>query len=298
MQTDTRTGIINALAAYTMWGVVPVYLKFLDFMPASEILMHRVIWSLLLLLVCVVALKKWANLVQLLREPAKLKILLLAGLLLGTNWLIFIYAITSEQMLEASLGYFINPLFNVLVGLLFLGERFRLWQKLAIGLAFIGVLNQVVAVGTLPIIALSLAGTFCLYGLLRKRAAVDSFTGLAVETAMMTPLAIIFWLFFAASDYTNMLSNSASLNSLLLALGVITTAPLLCFNAAAKRLNFSTLGLFQYIGPSMMFFFAVFIFKEPLDTARALTFAFIWVALLVFTWDSLRASKTAKTKAA
>jgi chloramphenicol-sensitive protein RarD len=294
MSTEKRTGIVNALAAYGMWGVAPIYFKLLHDLPAIEILMHRIVWSLLLLLCLIAMLKKWRNLQQLLKQPQQLKLLLAAGFLLGVNWLIFIYAINSDQILEASLGYYINPLLNVLFGFLLLGERFRFWQKVAIGLACVGVINQLIAQGSLPVIALALAGTFCVYGLLRKKAAVDSFTGLTLETALLMPLAIVYWCFFATSEYTNMMENGLTINFWLVMAGVVTTAPLLCFNAAAKRMSFTSLGLFQYIGPSLMFLVAVIMYNEPLRTDRLITFAFIWAALLIFSWDSVRNAQSPK----
>ncbi len=292
MQTDeqarnTQVGVLCAIAAYTMWGVAPIYFKQLQIIPAMEVLMHRVVWSVLILVILIGALKQWNKVRQALRSKLVMQTLFIAGLLLGANWLLFIWAINNDHILDASLGYYINPLFNVFLGRLFLGERLRPMQQFAVGLAVIGVAILIFSYGRLPWIALVLAFTFGVYGLLRKRVAVDTLPGLFIETLMLLPLALIYWLFFA-SEHADLTQNSANLNILLIAAGIVTTAPLLCFTAAARRIMYSTLGFFQYIGPSLMFILAVFLYNEPLDSARLITFGFVWVALLVFSVDSLK----------
>jgi chloramphenicol-sensitive protein RarD len=213
--------------------------------------------------------------------------LLVAGILLGANWLLFIWAVNNDHLLEASLGYYINPLFNILFGRIFLAERLRPMQKFAVLLAISGVAIAVIGLGYLPWIALVLAISFSLYGLLRKKVAVDSLPGLFIETMMMLPLAVVYWVMLAGAS-SNMFTNGFDINVLLILAGVVTTAPLLCFTAAARRIQYSTLGFFQYIGPSIMFVLAVFFYNEPLDPARLLTFDFVWTALVIFCWDSLR----------
>jgi chloramphenicol-sensitive protein RarD len=200
-------------------------------------------------------------------------------------------------MLDASLGYYINPLFNVLLGMLFLGERLRRMQWLAVVLAFIGVMIQVIGFGSVPYVALALATSFGLYGLLRKKVNLNAQVGLFVETMVLLPGALIYLLALSDSPSSNMLNNPLTLNLLLLAAGIVTTAPLLCFNAAATRLMLSTLGFFQYIGPSLMFLLAVLVYGEPFEPAKAITFGFIWAALVIFSLDGIRSSHKARKTA-
>ncbi len=255
-------------------------------LPAAEILMHRVIWSVVLLVGLIAALKQWPKVGAALRNKRVMQILFVAGLLLGANWLLFIWAINNDHILDASLGYYINPLINVFLGRLFLGERLRNLQRVAVGLAVIGVAILIFSYGHVPWIALVLAGSFSVYGLLRKQVAVDSLPGLFIETLMLSPFAIIYWVFFG-SEYSNLFNNDATLNTLILAAGIVTTAPLLCFTAAARRIMYSTLGFFQYIGPTLMFILAVYLYGEPLEESRLVTFGFVWFALILFSADSL-----------
>ena len=289
---DQRTGVINALSAYFLWGIAPIYFKLLDHISADEIMIHRVIWSCLLLLVIVIFSGKWRPLVLLIKQSPKLLLrLTVTALFLGVNWFLFIWAINNDHLLDASLGYYINPLFSVALGMIFLNEKLSKWQGFAVFLAVIGVLAQVVMVGSVPIISLALAGTFGIYGLLRKKMAVDSFIGLLIESVLMLPIALVYWMFFVSSDTSNLFNNAISLNTSLILAGVVTTAPLLCFTAAAKRLTLSSLGFFQYLGPSIMFFLATFYYQEPLLVAKLITFGFIWLALLVYSIDSIKSRK-------
>lgn len=296
-QTTMRGGIISAISAYVMWGVAPLYFKLLENVSADEILVHRVVWSTILLAVIVVATKKTRSLICTLKQPKHLLNLTITATFLGVNWFIFIWAVNNDHLLDASLGYYINPLFSVALGVIFLHERLRPWQIFAVALAFIGVLVQLFMIGSLPIISLALAGTFGIYGLLRKKMHVDSFVGLLIESAVMLPIALVYWLMFLNTNTTNMFDNSVSLNVILICAGIVTTAPLLCFTSAAKRLTLSTLGFFQYIGPSIMFILATWHFQEPLHLAKLVTFACIWTALLIFSIDSINARKR-KTKLA
>lgn len=265
------------------------------FIPALEILVHRVVWSSVVLLLLILVLQQWSNVQRALRSKKVMLTLLVAGTLLAANWLLFIWSVNNDHLLEASLGYYINPLINILFGRLFLAERLRTLQKLAVLLAISGVIVAVVGLGYLPWIALVLAFSFSLYGLLRKTVAVDSLPGLFIETLMMLPFALAYWLWFAGES-SNMLNNSTYTNTLLLIAGIITTAPLLCFTAAARRIRYTTLGFFQYIGPSIMFVLAVFYYSEALHIERLITFAFVWAGLLVFCWDSLRTFRKERAK--
>ncbi|NQZ21363.1 MAG: EamA family transporter RarD [Colwellia sp.] len=291
---NERNGVINAVSAYLLWGLAPIYFKLISTISADEIMVHRIIWSSLLLLIVVVLSKKWQILIQTIKQPKVIAKLALSASFLLVNWFLFIWAINNNHLLDASLGYFINPLFSVALGVIFLGERLRKMQKFAVALALAGVLIQLVALGSLPVISLALAGTFGIYGLLRKKMHLDSFVGLLIESSMMLPLALIYWLLFVDSSTANMFGNSANLNMLLMAAGIITTAPLLCFTAAAKRLTLSTLGFFQYIGPSIMFVLATFYYQEALQTEKLFTFAAIWLALIIYSLDSLQARRERK----
>ena len=256
-QLATRSGVYNALAAYFMWGVAPLYFKLLLELGAGEILMHRVIWSSVFIFILVLVSKKWSVLVQLCQQPKIIAKLTISATILAVNWLLFIWAVNNDHLLDASLGYFINPLFNVVLGMLFFSERLRRNQIIAVGLAFFGVLVQLFTVGSLPLISLVLASSFAIYGVLRKKMHIDSLVGLLIESLIMLPVAIIYWVYFIDSTTANLALNSSTLNVTLVMAGVVTTAPLLCFTAAAKRLTLSSLGFFQYIGPSIMFFLAI-----------------------------------------
>ncbi|MBJ2138058.1 EamA family transporter RarD [Paraglaciecola chathamensis] len=282
-----KSGVLFAIAAYTMWGIAPMYFKLIGQAPAMEILMHRIIWSVLVLVLLVAVTGKINKVKQAILNPKVMQILLISGLLLAANWFIFIWAINNNHLLDASLGYYINPLLNVFLGRLFLGERLRRMQKVAVGLALSGVAYFIVSYGQLPWVALALAGTFGIYGLLRKQVAVDSLPGLLIESVFLLPPAIVYWIWFAG-EYSNMLTNDLPLNITLICAGIVTTAPLLCFTAAAKRIMFSTLGFFQYIGPSLMFVLAAAVYGEPLDNSKLVMFAFVWLALGLFSYDSLR----------
>ena len=284
------SGMLYAIAAYTMWGVAPLYFKQLVEVPPADILMHRVIWSALLLCVLLLALGQMGKMRAVFASKRLMYSLSGASVLLGANWLLFIWAINSNYMLEASLGYYINPIINVFLGRLILQERLRPLQKFAVLLAIAGVANIIIAHGTLPWIALTLACTFSVYGLIRKQIPVEPMPGLFMETLVLLPFALLYWVMFA-SEQSNMFTNDWTLNGWLLAAGVVTTMPLLAFNAAAKRILFTTLGLFQYIGPTLMFIIAVWLYQEPLEPARLITFALVWTGLLLFSVDAWRGFK-------
>lgn len=286
LSREQKIGGSFAVSAYTLWGIAPLYFKQLAFVPAMEILLHRIVWSFLLLAIILTALQQWPKVQAVLRQPKLLAAMLGTALLLAGNWGLFIWAVNNGHMLDASLGYYINPLLNVLLGMLFLGERLRKLQWAAVVLAAIGVVFQLITYGSLPWIALVLAGSFALYGLFRKKLAVDAISGLFVESLLLLPLALWYWWSVADSGASNLMANSLSLNLTLMAAGIITTIPLLCFIAAARRLQLSTMGFFQYIGPSFMFVFGVFLYQEPLASERLLTFGLIWTALLVYSLDT------------
>jgi len=283
----TRQGVFFAIAAYTLWGIAPVYFKWVAHVPAFEILAHRIIWAFVIVLVLIIALGRLSRVGVVMKNPGQMVRLLIATLLLGGNWFLFIWAVNTNHMLDASLGYYINPLLNVAIGIAFFGERMRRWQLVAIAMAVTGVVIQIVTFGSLPWIALLRACSFAIYGGIRKRLAVDSITGLWRETRILVPVMLIYMLLFANSATSNMALNTWQLNALLVAAGIVTTVPLLCFTAAAQRIRYSTLGFFQYIGPSLMFILAVAVYGEPLAHDKLLTFVIIWLALGVYTVDSV-----------
>jgi chloramphenicol-sensitive protein RarD len=284
---SVKAGVIFALAAYTMWGIAPMYFKLLTSVPALEIVMHRIVWSVLVLCLLLLVRQKFSQVFKAIRDPKVIATLSISGLLLAVNWLIFIWAVNNDQMLDASLGYFINPLFNVLLARFFLQESLTRLQLLAVFVALAGVAFLIFSYGQLPWIALVLATSFSIYGLLRKKVTVDSMPGLLIESCIMLPFALLYWLVMDTTS-GNMLVNSFDLNVTLLLAGVVTTAPLLCFTAAARRIRYTTLGFFQYIGPSLMFLLAVMHYQEPLDTTRVVTFVCVWSGLLIYVYDSLR----------
>ena len=291
-----KLGGTLAASAYTLWGIAPLYFKQIDFVPAQEILVHRVVWSFLLLVVIVFAMRQWGKVQQVLSQPKLVLALAGTSLILGLNWGLFIWAVNNHHMLDASLGYYINPLLNVLLGMFFLGERLRKFQWLALSLAATGVLIQLVTFGSVPWIALTLASTFALYGLFRKKLAIDAITGLFVESLLLVPLALYYWWQFADSAAADLTKNSLHLNLWLVAAGLVTTVPLLCFIGGAKRLQLSTMGFFQYIGPSFMFVFGVWLYEEALSDAKIVTFGFIWLALIVYSVDAFIALRRQRTK--
>ncbi|NLS14782.1 EamA family transporter RarD [Vibrio sp. SM6] len=286
-EVRTRQGVLLAIAAYTMWGIAPIYFKTLENISAFEILSHRVIWSFVLLALLLQAGRHWSHVISVLKQPKRVGYLLVTSTVIGANWLLFIWAITNDHMLDASLGYYINPLINVLFGMMFLSERLRAMQWWAVLLAFCGVMVQLIVFGSVPVVAIALAFSFGLYGLLRKKVAIDAQTGLFIETLLMLPAALIYLNLFASSASASLTNNPWSLNLLLVTAGIVTTLPLLCFTGAATRLKLSTLGFFQYIGPSLMFLLAVLLYGEPFTSDKAITFAFIWGALALFSFDAL-----------
>ncbi|MDN3608744.1 EamA family transporter RarD [Vibrio ostreicida] len=290
-QHRAKQGILLAIGAYTMWGIAPIYFKLVSDVSPMEILSHRVIWSFVFLAALLQLGSRWNKVREVISSKKKMLFLVVTSVIIAANWLIFIWAVNTNHMLDASLGYYINPLINVVIGMVFLGERLRKMQWFAVTLAACGVMVQLVIFGSVPIVAIALALSFGLYGLLRKKISLDAQTGLFIETLLLLPVAAIYLLWFADSSTSNLALNDLQLNVLLIAAGVVTTLPLLCFTSAATRLKLSTLGFFQYIGPSLMFLLAVLVYDEAFTIDKAVTFACIWGALLIFSVDGFRASK-------
>ena len=288
-EADRRTaaGAGYALAAFLLWGLNPIYFKAVASVPAYEVMVHRAVWSALLLAVLVTIGHKWRTVGQVLLSPRTLRALLLSAILIASNWYAYIWAVENARIVETSLGYFINPLVNVLLGLLFLRERLNVRQWAAVALAAVGVLNLTVQLGQLPWIALYLAISFGIYGLVRKTAPVDALGGLFIETALMTPAALLFIAWLAWMGAGALGTRSHAFDLLLVASGVVTALPLLWFSAAARRLKLSTLGFFQYLSPTTQFLLGVFVWGEPFTRIHAVSFACIWVALAIITVDAL-----------
>ncbi|MCF1426934.1 MAG: EamA family transporter RarD [Shewanella sp.] len=283
--TEHRKGVILALCAYSMWGFAPLYFKLLDQVSATEILLHRIIWSFVFMLMLMLFAGNFKKVREVLKRPNQLGILCVTSVLIAGNWLLFIWAVNNDHMLDASLGYYINPLFNVMLGMLFLGERLRKLQWVAVSLAAMGVLTQIISFGSVPIVSIGLATSFGLYALLRKKVNIDAQSGLLLETALLVPLAIGYIIWMPQDASANMLTNSCDMNLLLMAAGIVTSVPLLCFASAAIRIPLTILGFFQYIGPSIMFLLAILLFGEPFNMEKSVTFGFIWLALIAFTAD-------------
>lgn len=291
IDTEQRKGAIFACLAFFMWGVAPIYFKMIQHVSAFEILMHRVIWSVMFLILVVSMLNYWNKIKRILIQPKLILMLVVTSTLLGFNWGLFIWAINNNHMLDASLGYYINPLLNVLLGMVFLNERLRKLQGAAVALAFTGVLLQLISFGSFPVVAFSLATSFALYGLLRKKLQVDALPGILIEALILLPVALTYWWLMVPTETSNLPANDWLTNALLVSAGIVTTLPLLCFTGAAKRLQYTTLGFFQYIGPSLMFILAVVFYGEVFDAERVITFACIWSALAIFSWDSYHQSR-------
>ncbi len=287
-QTDApdRNGLALAIGSYALWGFLPLYFHALSSVPALQVLAHRVVWSVLLLVVLVAALGRTRAILTAARGRTLL-LLFASAALIAVNWLVYIWAVQHGHVLAASLGYFINPLVSVALGMVFLGERLRRVQGIAIAIAAVGVSVMAVTGGGAILISLTLAFSFGLYGLVRKVAAIDALGGLTVETVLLTPLAAV-WLAHAAALGETGFGQSTSTDALILAAGVVTATPLLMFAAATRRLPLSMMGLLQYVAPTLQFIIGLSL-GEPLRTVHLITFAAIWSGCALYAWDSVRA---------
>jgi chloramphenicol-sensitive protein RarD len=284
---EARGGLIYGLAAYGLWGLMPLYFKAVAEVPPKELLAHRIVWCMLIMVVVLTVVRRWPDLYRCLRQPRTRILLLLSAILVAVNWLIFLYGVWTRQIVQTSLGYFINPLFSVLLGMVFFHERLRPGQWLAVGLASLGLAYLILVLGEAPWIALGLAGSFGLYGLIRKIAPVDGLLGLAVETLLLTPAALAALAFWGWNEELSFPHLDDAMRILLVLSGLITAVPLLCFGQAARRLQLSTLGFIQYLAPTMQFLLAVLLFGEPFRPEQQISFGLIWTALLLFTLESL-----------
>jgi chloramphenicol-sensitive protein RarD len=288
-----RIGLSAALGAYTIWGFLPVFFKQISAVPALEIIAHRVIWAVPLLIAIMAFRRQMAEYWAALSQWALLRWMLASAVLISANWLLYVWAVNNGQILAASYGYYLNPLFNIVMGMLFLGERLNRTQYCAVGVALLGVL--VMGAGAIDTlwISLSLAASFCAYGLVRKIAPVGSVPGLAIETSLLLPLAAAAAYWYALSGPHVGWGSDPRTTWILAAGGAVTAIPLLLFATAARRMSYSALGFIQYVGPTLQFLCAVMLYNEPLTTARITSFALIWLALAIFSWDALRRLRAA-----
>lgn len=288
---ERARGLAYALAAYLSWGMLPIYFKALGGVPPVEVLAHRVVWSVLLLAV-LIAFRGGPGAFRTPFSRGRIPLLALTTLLIATNWLVYIWAVQAGRILEASLGYFVNPLVNVLLGVAFLGESLSRRQRDAVLLAGLGVLVLVLRAGTFPWIALVLAISFGFYGLLRKRAGTEALGGLFAETALLAPFALAF-LLHRAELGQGAFGSTPGVTVLLAAAGLITALPLVWFTLGVHRLRLSTMGLVQYLAPSGQFLLAVLLYREPFGPAHAVAFACIWCSLAIYSWDAVGRARAA-----
>lgn len=293
MTQSVRLGFLCSLGCYIIWGGLPLYFRVLDHIGPTEMLAHRIIWSVPAGLFLIVLARNWDQLRAALNRQ-HLMWLTVSAALIGLNWFVYIWAVGQERVMEASLGYYINPLINVLIGAVFFSERLRVAQWGAVALATFGVGVMTYALGYVPWISLVLCFSFAFYSVIRKQVQVDSRAGFVVEAAILAPLAMIWIVWFVGQPGGRMIGDGGYDIPLLMAAGPITATPLILFALAAKRLRLSTIGMMQYIGPTLQFFISVFVFKEAFGATHAIAFAFIWTALIVFTVDSLMGDAKAK----
>ncbi|TDR72498.1 EamA family transporter RarD [Paludibacterium purpuratum] len=286
---ESGHGVLYAIGAYLCWGLFPLYWKPLHQVAPLQILCHRLVWSAVFVLILLAVRRQWDWLQPFRREPRRLGVFFLSSVMLSSNWLLYIWAVTSGHIVESSLGYFINPLVNVLLGRLVLGERLGRLQKAAVALATAGVLWLTLQLGAVPWVALGLAVTFGLYGLMRKRAPLPSLEGLAMETFLLAPAALLLLVVLEVRGEGSFGHLPTLQNAMLIGAGAVTAVPLLLFANGARRLKLATLGVIQYISPTLQLLLGVLLYQETFDHTRAIGFVLIWAALLVYSLSSLRA---------
>ncbi len=275
-------GILLAFSAYLFWGLVPFYWKLLQHIPAIQLIGHRIVWSFILLILALVVSKRFAEVRRMASGRKVLVTHLVAAILLGSNWFIFVWSVNAGYVVEASLGYFITPLFAVLLGVIFIKERLRPYQWAAVGLAAAGVLYLTTAYGRPPWISLGLAFTFGIYGLIKKTSFLNSVYGMAVETGMLFLPALFFLLYQDFQDRGAFLRTGPESDLLMISAGLVTTVPLIMYASAARRIPLTTLGIMHYITPTCQFLLGVLVYQEPFTTDKAVGYCFVWIALFIF----------------
>lgn len=283
-----KKGIFLGIAAYVLWGIIPLYWKLLPMVGPLDLLCYRIVWSFVFMLLFILVSGKWrtfhSELSELRQDHKKLIAIILAAIFISINWFTFIYSVSQGRVTEASLGYYINPLVNVLLATVVLKEKLNRAGLVACVFATIGVLLLTIQTGVIPWASLIMAGSFSIYGLIKKGVAVTSYTGLTVETFILLPLALIYLLLFSEQGF---MTYDLNVNLLAMGAGVITAVPLLLFAEAAKRISYIVLGFIQYINPTMMLLFAVFLFHEPYTSGQFFAFGFIWLGIAIFTIGNL-----------
>lgn len=291
---EVVTGLMFALAAFTIWGMFPLYWKQLAHVPVLEVLTHRILWTVPVAALAVTYVGSWGQVMRLLRTPEQIFGLLITTLLISTNWFVFVWAVNHQQVLEASLGYYLMPLLSALLGGILFQERLRLWQWVAVSCAVAGVGVQVVALGYLPWVALVLGASFAGYGAGRKRLQADPMSGLFIETLLLAPFALGALLFWEWQNSAAFLRVTWSTDLLLIVGGIVTATPLLFHTGAARRLRLITLGLLFYLTPTLQFFLGVFLYHEPVHTAQLISFVLIWFGLGIYTAENWRVMRWGK----
>ncbi|MBZ9556722.1 MULTISPECIES: EamA family transporter RarD [unclassified Modicisalibacter] len=291
---EASRGVAFGLCAYLMWGCFPLFFALFESTPAWEVLIHRVLWSCVFLAGLVTLLKRWGPVRGALARPRRLGRVLACAVLIGANWGIYIYAVESRHVFQASLGYFLTPLVNVALGMLILKERMSRLQGVAVLLAAAAILGQLVMLGELPWITLTLAISFGTYGLLRKQVPLDGLSGLFVETLLLFPLAVLALAGLSVADQSHFLQGDTRATNLLIASGVITALPLMAFAGAARRLRLATIGFLMYLNPTLQFFIALLVFHEPLDPVQLATFVLIWIGLALYSYSAWQGRSRAR----
>lgn len=280
---QNRAGIIYGIVAYTLWGILPLYWKLLIAVPPLEILAHRIFWSFFFMALLIILTGSWKATLAIFSSGRKFLLMFLCGFVISVNWFTYIYAVNTDHVIEASMGYFINPLVVVLLGVTVFRERLSRWQLAALILAAIGVIIMTVEYGRVPWIALFLAGTFAFYGLAKKLARVDALTGLTLETMVVMPIALIYIVYLEAGQVGALGTVPLATRFILAGAGIVTATPLLLFARGIEKTTFSMMGFLQYIAPTMTLFLGIFIFREPFSLIDLISFCFIWSALTIFT---------------
>lgn len=299
MNQDNKIGIIYAAGAYLLWGFLPAYWKLIDQVPPDEILAHRILWSFIFMIIVVIVVQKWKLFLKecriILNDRKKLTGITFASIAISINWLTFIWAVNNEHVIQASLGYYINPLVSILLGMIVLKETLTRGQMLSFLLAAIGVINLTISYGVFPWISLLLAFSFAIYGLLKKTVDVSAMFGLTIETMIVTPIALIYLLFIPDSSLAADPMFS-SFGLLLFGAGVVTAIPLLLFASGAKQIPLSMVGFLQYIAPTIMLVLGVFVYQETFSLAHFISFALIWIALFIYMSSAHRSSVRLKER--
>ncbi|MFJ9617174.1 EamA family transporter RarD [Streptomyces noursei] len=297
-RTDQRAGLAYGLAAYTMWGLLPLYWHLLGAAAPSEILAHRMLWSLPVALVILAALRRWSWIRPLLRQPKRLGLVLVCAVVISLNWYLYIWAVNAGHVLEASLGYFINPLVSIAFGVLVLRERLRPLQWAAVVIGTVAVVVMTIAYGRMPWIALGLALSFATYGLVKKGIKLDGIEGFSAETALQALPALGFLIYLGAHGESSFVTGGTGQALLFAGCGIATAVPLICFGASAVRLPLTTVGMLQYLAPTFQFLLGLTVFHEQMPPERWAGFALVWAALVVLTWDALRTARRARSELA